>query len=87
MLTSSFFLSPLFFFFLFPFFPTKFESYNKSIIAFLLGRTVQGNVQFSGYVLSLPAVGPILPLELNIPLYCPPSHAIILHEGGIIMIV
>ena len=32
---------------------TKFESYNKSIIAFLLGRTIQGYILFSGYVLSL----------------------------------
>ena len=32
--------------------------YNKFIIVFLI---IQGNIQFSGYALSLPAVGPILP--------------------------
>ena len=27
----------------------------------MTGRALQGNIQFSGYVLSLPVVGPILP--------------------------
>ena len=39
---------------------------QESIITFLLGWAIQGNIQFSGYVLSLPAVAP--------------SHAIICHR-------
>ena len=31
------------------------------IITFLLGRAIWGNIQFSGSVLTLPAVRPILP--------------------------
>ena len=34
-----------------------------------------GNIQLSGSVLSLPAVGPIPPVPSSCP-YCPPTHAI-----------
>ena len=86
--SSSLPLSPFFFLFpplpifFFQWMPTKFESYNKSIIAFLLGRTIQLG-EYS--VLRLCIVSPCgrantATLKLNIPLYCPPSHAI--RKGG-----
>jgi hypothetical protein len=58
------FVTPFFFLFFFLFLLSIFfldrwpPNLSRIIIAFLLGQAIQGNIQFSGYVLSLPAVGP-----------------------------
>ena len=64
-LISLFFFSPPLQFFLNGCPANLSHNNNRSIIAFLLGQTIQGNLQSSGYVLSLPAVGPILPPSIG----------------------
>ena len=56
--------------------PTKFESYNKSIIPFGAGNTGEYSVLRLCIVLPCGRANTVT-LKVNIPLYSPPNHAII----------